>query len=117
MQDTLDFDFNIKDIFLVHKMAFVNDSRMFMYKKGRNMSGFVYCVSGCGEFSFDDRKCYLNAGEFIFLSPESSYTVKRYGEEEFWHITVNFDVDIISVPEGSILEDVLSGIGYENIKI
>ncbi len=117
MQDTLDFDFNIKEIYLVHKMAFVNDSRMFMYKKGRNMSGFVYCISGCGEFSFGDRKCYLNAGELMFLSPESSYTVKRSGKEDFWHITVNFDMDVISAPSGSYLSDVLEGTGYENMKI
>ncbi len=117
MQDILDFDFNIKEVFLVHKMAFDNDNQMTLYKKRRNMSGFVYCISGRGEFTFEDEIYYLEPGELMFLSPNSSYTARRSGSEPFWHITVNFDMDIVSVPHSSVISDVLEGTGYENMKI
>ena len=116
MQDMLDFDFNIREIFLVHKMAFMNDNLMTMYQNRRNMSGFVYCISGKAEFIFDDNVCYLEAGELMFLSPNSSYIAKRSGNEDFWHITVNFDMTTMSVPSYSTVADVLNGTGFDYIK-
>lgn len=117
MQDMLDFDFNIKEIFLVHKKAFTDESHMTLYKKRRNMSGFVYCISGRGEFAFNEGVYYLEPGEIMFLSPNSSYTVKKCGNEDFLHITVNFDMDIAFVPSSSVLRDVVNGSGFENMKI
>ena len=116
MQDILDFDFNIRDIFLVHKMGFKDDSQMTLYKKRRNMSGFVYCISGRGEFSFDKGIYFLEPGELMFLSSNSSYTVRRRGDEEFLHITVNFDMEMPHVSETSIFSDIINGIGCENMK-
>lgn len=116
MQDVLDFDFNIKEIFLVHKSTFDDDNKMTMYKKRRNMSGFVYCISGRGEFNFGNFICYLEPGEIMFLSPDCSYTAKRFGNKEFLHITVNFDMDIPEISTDSVLKDILRGNGVGNMK-
>ena len=117
MQDVLDFDFNIKEIFLVHQMAFTTNNQMTLYKKGRNMSGFVYCISGRGEFDFGDFVCYLEPGELMFLSPDSSYTARRENDEEFLHITVNFDMDIPNGYGESVLNDILHGTDVVNTKV
>jgi len=117
MQDILDFDFDIKEVFLVHKMAFDNDNPMNLYKNRRNMAGFVYCISGRGEFSFEGGVYYLEPEELMFLSPNSSYSAKRSGSEPFRHITVNFDMDTMAVPQGSVLSAVLEGTGCENMKV
>ena len=117
MQDVLDFDFNIKEIFLVHQMAFTNNKQMTLYKKGRNMSGFVYCISGKGVFDFGEFICCLEPGELMFLSPDSSYTARREGNEEFVHITVNFDMDIPKGYGRSVLNDILHGTDVVNTKV
>lgn len=86
----IDFDLQIEEILLVHRNQFIERFSWNYYKTGRNMDGFVLCVSGQAEFLFSDEQIVLHAGQAMFLSAQDAYTVHCIGEEPFIHYTVNF---------------------------
>lgn len=86
----IDFDLQIAEILLVHRNQFIERFSWNYYKMGRNMDGFVLCVSGQAEFLFSDEQIVLHAGQAMFLSAQDAYTVHCIGEEPFVHYTVNF---------------------------
>ena len=92
MEDLMlgDFDFTITDVITAHKCRYENRREFTRYKRGRGMSGIVYCISGSGEYTFKDGKLMLRAGDMIYLPCTSAYTIKSISE--FSHITVNFNI-------------------------
>ena len=86
----IDFDLQIAEILLVHRNQFIERFSWNYYKTGRNMDGFVLCVSGQAEFVFSDEQIVLHTGQAMFLSAQDAYTVHCIGEEPFIHYTVNF---------------------------
>jgi len=91
-----DFDFDIPSILLAHRFSFTAGSRNPIYEKGRKISGIVYCSSGSALYKFDDSEILLRAGEIIFLPKNCAYVVTNVSDEDFLHITVNFDITGLS---------------------
>ena len=87
-----DFDIDIGEVYLVHKCIFEKKYKSTDYKYGRLVSGVVFCISGSAEYDFDGKKLILSPGELIYLPASSAYTIKTLGDEQFFHITANFEV-------------------------
>ena len=79
------------------------------YKYGRRVSGIVYCISGCAEYDFDGERLELSAGQLIFLPSSSAYTIKALGDEQFFHITANFEVTETESPSFTVFSEILRG--------
>lgn len=105
-----DFDFEISDVLLVHKFMYKPKHKMTDYKKGRNMAGFVYCISGEAVYEFTDSTCTLKEGQMIFLSPNCSYTIKNPSAEPFIHITANFAMRSHGCCDQSVFAGIMNGV-------
>ena len=85
-----DFDLTITDVITAHKYRYERRRVFSKYKSGRGMCGIIYCLSGSGEYKFEDKTLVLSAGDTIYLPNTSAYSIKA--REEFSHITVNFNM-------------------------
>ncbi len=103
-----DFDFEISEVLLVHKFTYESKHKMTDYKKGRNMAGFVYCISGEAVYEFSDGTCSLKEGQMIFLTPNCSYTIKNPSEKPFIHITANFSLKNLHQGEQNISPGIMT---------
>ena len=104
-----DFDIDIGDVYLVHKCIFEKKYRLTEYKYGRLVSGVVFCISGSAEYDFDGEKLILSPGELIFLPASSAYTIKTLGDEQFFHITANFEVRSAQSKAYTVFSEILRG--------
>lgn len=85
-----EFNLDIKKISLAHEH--VLDRRNGCdYLHGRRQYGFVYVLSGEGEYRFTTgEKIGVKKGDVLFLFPNASYYIMV--EKSFGHYTVNFDI-------------------------
>ena len=104
-----DFDIDIGDVYLVHKCIFEKKYRLTEYKYGRLVSGVVFCISGSAEYDFDGEKLILSPGELIFLPASSAYTIRTLGDEQFFHITANFEVRTAQSKAYTVFSEILRG--------
>lgn len=104
-----DFDIDIGDVYLVHKCIFEKKYRLTEYKYGRLVSGVVFCISGSAEYDFDGEKLILSPGELIFLPASSAYTIRTLGDEQFFHITANFEVRSAQSKAYTVFSEILRG--------
>ena len=96
-----DFDIDIGDVYLVHKCIFEKKYKLTEYKYGRLVSGVVFCISGSAEYDFDGEKLILSPGELIFLP--------TVGDEQFFHITANFEVRSAQSKAYTVFSEILRG--------
>ena len=104
-----DFDIDIGDVYLVHKCIFEKKYKLTEYKYGRLISGVVFCISGSAEYDFDGEKLILSPGELIFLPASSAYTIRTLGDEQFFHITANFEVRSAQSKAYTVFSEILRG--------
>lgn len=89
---TNDFDFTITDVLLAHRFCYANQESYNVYSNGRKASGIVYCLSGNATYCFGSNSVNLLSGKLLFLPATSSYTVHCFGNSDFEHLTVNFQI-------------------------
>ena len=106
---TEDFDIDIVDINLVHKMVYFPEYIHNLLKKRRNVAGFVFCLSGEALYDFGSNSFTLSEGEMVFLPSNSHYTAKNINSEPFVHITANFYITFNCPQTDSIAYKILSG--------
>ena len=104
-----DFDIDIGDVYLVHKCIFEKKYKLTEYKYGRLVSGVVFCISGSAEYDFDGEKLIISPGELIFLPASSAYTIRTLGDEQFFHITANFEVRTAQSKAYTVFSEILRG--------
>jgi len=92
-----DFDFGIRDIILIHNYNYVNGYRYDGYIDGRRCAGIVYCLTGSALYRFENKQISLKSGELLFLTEKSTYSVECTSQENFCHITLNFDISFCGV--------------------
>ena len=102
-----DYDLTIDEVLIAHKNQWLR--RFFDYRYGRHVYGFVYCRENSALFDFGTEKIRLKAGELLFLSAQSSYSVYTDGDAPFSHMTVNFSLLRAECAEGSVIDELLSG--------
>jgi AraC-like DNA-binding protein len=102
-----DYDLTVGEVVIAHKNQWLR--RFFDYRYGRHVYGFVYCLEHSALFDFGTEKIRLRAGELLFLSEKSSYSVYTEGDEPFSHMTVNFSLLCTECAEGSVIDELLSG--------
>ncbi len=104
-----DFDLTVNEVLLVHKQTFIQRFRWNDYRTGRKMDGLVLCLSGRGVFDFGSERLELMAGQMLFVSANSSYTVSCQDAEPFVHYTVNFNMQHPETPDGTAFSEIVSG--------
>ena len=86
-------DTNINEIFLVHKCVFDEKKYDTVYSAGRNMDGFVYCISGSAKWIYKDNTTTINEGDLLYLPSSSQYCVQSTSTS-FLHYTANFELSV-----------------------
>lgn len=104
-----EFDITVTDVLLVHRLSFGRSVGTSVYKNGRQIDGFVHCLSGEAVYDFDGRCLRLTAGETVFLPAKCAYTVSGVGEVPFEHITANFTTLPPSAEAETVPDAILSG--------
>lgn len=112
MTEVSDFDVTLSEVLLVHRNRFVEGFSFHDYRGGRRMDGLVFCVSGQGVFDFGNERLTLMAGQMMFLSEGSAYSVTCESPEPFIHYTVNFRLSAFDAGEGTAAAQILSGERY-----
>ena len=102
-----DYDLVIDHVLVAHQNRWLQ--RFSDYRYGRRVYGFVYGRENSAVFDFGEEKVTLGAGDLIFLSAQSSYSVYTEGNLPFSHMTANFSLSSFECAEGSIAEEILSG--------
>lgn len=105
-----DFYIDIKGISVAHKYV-LDRVHKCAYPKGRGSYGIVYAINGKAEYNFaKGEKATISKGDILFLSKDTSYSIKT--EKEFVHYTINFDIN----EENSSLDILKSHYFFQNIK-
>ena len=104
-----DFDVAVGEVYLVHKCIFEKKYKSTEYKYGRRVSGVVYCISGSAEYDFGGERFTISAGQLIYLPASSAYTIKAVGDEQFFHITANFEVKSAESQSFTVFSEILRG--------
>ena len=102
-----DYDLAVNEVITAHRNQWLR--RFVDYRYGRHVYGFVYCLENGALFDFGTEKMHLKAGDLLFLSAESSYSVYTDGDAPFSHLTVNFSLSRTECAEGSVIDEILSG--------
>ena len=102
-----DYDLVIDRVLLAHKNRWLRHFSDYRY--GRRIYGFVYGLDDGAVFDFGEEKVRLGAGDLIFLSAQSSYSVYTENGASFAHMTANFSLTSHECTEGSFVEEILSG--------
>ena len=102
-----DYDFCIDRVLVAHKNRWLR--RFSDYRCGRRVYGFVYCLENSALYDFGKEKIRVSAGDLIFLSAQSSYSIYTEGDAPCSHITANFSLSYMECAEKGIADEVLSG--------
>ncbi len=102
-----DFDIEISEILLVHQYTGTPHFEFKQYINGRKYYGLTYATSGKVLYHSNDQNFYVTSGDVVFLPAGSAYWLSNAINENYHHITVNFNIKS-SITTEKIIENIIN---------